>query len=91
MVTTDKTENECKIDFACPFDSIIEERKKGKIKRSKERIEENIGYASESNLTTYLRPIQCNSNIITTTIIIIAIGFRNSYATLLNRHEKKIF
>ena len=33
MVITDKTKNECKIiDFACPFDSRIEEREKGKMK-----------------------------------------------------------
>ena len=33
MVIIDKTKNECKIiDFACPFDSRIEEREKDKMK-----------------------------------------------------------
>ena len=33
MVIKDKTKNECKlIDFACPFDSRIEEREKDKMK-----------------------------------------------------------
>ena len=33
MVIIDKTKSECKIiDFACPFDSRIEERKKDKMK-----------------------------------------------------------
>ena len=33
MVIIDKTKNECKIiDFACPFNSIIEEREKDKMK-----------------------------------------------------------
>ena len=50
MVIIDKTKNKCKIiDFACPVDSRIEEREKDKMKQSKKRIKENMGYACESN------------------------------------------
>ena len=49
MVIIDKTKNECKIiDFACPFDSRIEEREKNKMKGYND-LKRELGYASESN------------------------------------------
>ena len=53
MVIVDKTKNECKIiDFACPFDSRIEERQKDKMNGYndlKRKLEKNMGCTSESN------------------------------------------
>ena len=53
MVIIDKTKNECKIiDFACPFDSRIEERQKDKMNGYndlKRKLKKKMGCTSESN------------------------------------------